>query len=488
MVLMKEFFYIFCFCLISKFTLAQDDVPPSALSISNRDESRYAAFAGKIIRNISIRQIGFSESLGLNDSSSAIKTSAKKILDVLHTNTQEWVIENNLFIKTGKKLNPYLLADNERYLRTLDFIQDAVVKVQPIKNNNDSVDIEIITKDLFSLTASVDFGDAGRKKFMVGENNLNGAGQKVQVTSLIDSRRKPQYGYGLLYSKNSVQHSFINATLGFTKINYNPQREEALTSAYLQLDRPLVSPYSKIAGGFLFALNKSTNAYQKQPNAYLNYKNTLVDVWAGYNIGVNRLIADNLYRKRTLLALRYFNQHFSQVPVQIGNKFSPYYNSKLGVLAELTLFRQEFYKTNYIYGFGITEDIPFGYNLALTAGFTKHLDLKRPYIGITANRFIVTPKNEFLQGFVRVGGYLNNGGVQDVGLLAGLSYYSKPHQWNDIKVRHYLRFSYTRIANQLTEEPLQINNSLGLQFFNADSLTGKRRISSYGETFMFLKI
>jgi len=37
-------------------------------------------------------------------------------------------------------------------------------------------------------------------------------------------------------------------------------------------------------------------------------------------------------------------------------------------VGQFTFFRQDFYKTNYIYGFGTTEDVPQGYNVAVTFG------------------------------------------------------------------------------------------------------------------------
>src|SRR5690606_39828076 len=57
----------------------------------------------------------------------------------------------NLFIRENTKLNPYKIADNERFLRTIEYIQDARIIVIPIPET-DSVDLVVITKDLFSLT------------------------------------------------------------------------------------------------------------------------------------------------------------------------------------------------------------------------------------------------------------------------------------------------------------------------------------------------
>ncbi len=42
------------------------------------------------------------------------------------------MIRDHVFFREKKPLNPYLLADNERYLRDLNFIVDARIYVMPL--------------------------------------------------------------------------------------------------------------------------------------------------------------------------------------------------------------------------------------------------------------------------------------------------------------------------------------------------------------------
>src|SRR5205085_7663758 len=130
-------------------------------------------------------------------------------------------------------------------------------------------------------------------------------------------------------------------------------------------------------------------------------------------------------RKRAFVALRLFQNNFSQTPEQFNKGYNTLFNNTQGVLGEVTFFRQEFYKTNFIYGFGTTEDVPYGYNVAVTAGWYKQLTLARPYFGINANRYIATDKGKFMQYFVRTGSFLNNGALEDASILVGGSVYSR---------------------------------------------------------------
>lgn len=420
------------------------------------------------------------------DTSKTINYYGTRILNALHTDTYDWVIRDNLFIKEGTPINRYLVAENERYLRSLEFIQDARIIAQPIPGEKDSIDLVVVTKDLFSITGSAEVSSVGRQKIKVAETNLAGAGQKVQVTVLRDKLRQPNFGYDFLYTKNNLRHSFINASVGYTNINDDKQGDETVKSFYIQLSRPLYSSYARIAGGLELGFNKSDNSFGRPDSLYYHYQNASLDAWLGYNIGVNKLLVNNKSLNRTFAAIRYYQNNFTEVPRQIGKGFDPFYNSRKALLGELTFFRQQFYKTNFIYGFGTTEDVPYGYNIAATAGWYKQLNLSRPYFGINANRYTVTSRGEFVQTFARAGAFPHKG-LQDVSLLLGGGFYSRLYLYKDIKIRQYIKMSFTRLFNRVTYEPLRINNALGLRYFNADSLQGSQRVSMYAETFLFLK-
>ena len=61
---------------------------------------------------------------------------------------------------------------------------------------------------------------------------------------------------------------------------------------------------------------------------------------------------------------RTFNMDFTQKPTQDTLKYNPKYNSHNFLLGQFVLYHQDFFKTNYFFGFGRTEDIPMGYTYA----------------------------------------------------------------------------------------------------------------------------
>ncbi len=471
--------------VVNAVTISRRDSIRRATVLNTKAESPFTAYQGRIIRHIKTNELGFGKSL--EDTSNRIRRMGQRVINTLHRNTRGWVIRNHLFFHENNELNAYLLADNERYLRSLDFIRDARIIVKPVYGT-DSVDVEVVTKDLFSITGALSVSGVKRVRARGGEANFLGMGQRVQLTTLLDKNRDPSFGYEFLYSKSSVGNSLATLTLGYTQINSGIssglEEEKAL---YFRVERPLVSPYSHVAGALEVSFNRSQNYYRKPDPDFYRYSYNLVDAWAGYNLGVTKLLQKGQIRDRSFIAFRFMHNDFLHTPAQIANRFDPIYNNKQAALAEFTLFRQDFYKRNYIYGFGVTEDIPYGYNLALTAGWYKQLDLERPYTAINLNQFVITNSGEFAQYFVRAGTFWNKRRMQDASVLIGGNLFTKLYLLDDIKLRGNLRFSYTRTFNRVTTEPLRINNPFGIQSFTADSALGIQRISCYAETFLFIK-
>ena len=160
----------------------------------------FKPYENKIIRNIHVEFIGFERSI--YDSTKRVKRTVTKVANALHGATKERIIRNHLFIKKNTPLNPYLLADNERFLRDLDFIMDARLVVTPIEGT-DSVDITAVTRDVFSLGARFS-GSPSAPKFSIYDANVAGRGQRVELSGLIDGSRNPPFGYGAYYRKRSL--------------------------------------------------------------------------------------------------------------------------------------------------------------------------------------------------------------------------------------------------------------------------------------------
>lgn len=453
-----------------------------------KSEKMLEPYEGKIIRKIYVESMGFEFSF--NDTGKRVIYWGTRALNNLHTNTKEWVIRNNIFIKPNDKFSAYKVSDNERYLRSYGFIQDARITGIPVEGSDDSVDLLVITKDLFSLSGILD-ADRTTARLRLGDDNLLGMGQSLRVTSLYDLERKPKTGYEFRYSKYNIAGSFINVDMGYSQINNGVhvgiEQEEA---SYLRFSKPLVSPYSHSVGGAEISSNSSYNGYRKPDSLFYNYQYNYYNGWIGYNLADSRFIEKyTRMRKREFLALRYMNTRFSQKPFQVGDHYDPLYNDKEAVLGSLTFFREDFYKTSYIYGFGTTEDVPIGYNINVTGGWYRQLNLERPYTGISLTYFEALPNGYFAQYYLKSGTFFHKGAFQDITFLAGVDAYSPLIECkNGNKLRQFVRVSYSRIVNRITYAPLNVGNSFGIRDFNSDSLWGQERINLNTDLVMYTNV
>lgn len=462
------------------------DAGPDDSYLNGKSEDPYMPYQGKIIRHIYVEPVNFDRSF--KDTSQLDKSKAAKIGNRLHKSTRKFVIRDNLFIEENRPLNAFKLADNERYIRSLDYIHDARLVIDTLTDNPDSVDITVYTKDLFSIGGGGASNGLNHITTDLYDANFGGMGQRLEATTLYDYTRNPNFAYGGLYKKENVLHSFADATVGYSVMNISSYTHEEETTEYINITRQLVSPYSRFAGGLMISHNEAYDVYHS-PDSILNrYKYNLFDAWAGYNIGINKLTAtNNTIRDRRFLSFRYYNRNFLELPAQVGNRFDPIYNSSQAVLAQFTFFRQDYYKTQYIYGFGTTEDLPYGYNIAVTAGWHKQINLERPYAGLNVSEYIASGRGDFIQLFLRSGGFLYNNKVQDGSFLIGATAFSRIFFWNSTKIRQYINTSYTHLYNRVTYAPLTINNYYGLRGFLSDSAYGSRRLSVQLETEFYLK-
>ena len=449
-------------------------------TIAVRSEDAFIPFEGKIIRKIDIRHIGFDKTV--YDTTRNIQNIMTRIGNALHSNSKEGLIRDNLFIRENKPLSPYKMADNERYLRDLDFILDAKFYVVPLRGTKDSVDVVVLTRDVFSIGGSFNPFNPMKTKFKLFDVNMGGWGQRLQFNGLIESGRQPSFVYEAMYKKNSIGGSFINGAIGYTQLNtgssYGQEEEKAY---YLKLDRPLVSPYTTFAGGLEISRNWSENFFNVVDTVFRDYRYLVNDIWIGYNIDA----ANNGHnRSRHFVALRAFDQRFSKKPTQSWEQSSPLYNNRAFLLGAITFFKQNFYTASYIYGFGRTEDVPYGHSMSLILGFTRELGLERPYVGLEAEKSFVNRNNEFYTVGFRAGGYQKTNLEDAIVLLYG-SLTSRLIPYGQLLIRQSFTVDYARVYNPRTSLPLDINNDFGLRYFRADSLLGTKRFHLNTETLVF---
>ncbi|MCW3093486.1 MAG: hypothetical protein JWP81_4555 [Ferruginibacter sp.] len=448
----------------------------------------YLEHAGKTIRSIRIMSLGFERNI--YDTSKVRNTFGVVVANAFHKNTREWVIFNNLFFREGSKINPYLVADNERHLRDQVYIQDCRILVVSVPGSTDLADVIVITKDVFSIGGNINLNGVDRAKIGIKEENFSGSGSKVSVSTFYERERHPNFGYGAEIITRNIKGSFIDWSGGFQtyKSAFNSGRDEE-SYFYTHFEKPLVTVYIPWVGAADFSYSKTNNYYVKDSiyNSDYKYGYYNADAWFGYNFGSKRLLTDNVTnRVRKFVAIRGLYQRFNQMPDRNIVTYDYRYADISGVLLAVSAFKQDFYKTSFIYGFGRNEDVPEGFTASLIGGFTNKDNRTRSYYGIDAQRSHFNSKGFYSSYTFRFGSYLYKNRWEDVDILFGVDHFTRikklGSKWLN---RNFYGASFTQQMRPVLNQPLFLRSMFGLPYYDNSTITADFRGSIKGETVFY---
>jgi hypothetical protein len=452
-----------------------------------RNDVFYKKFEGSIIRRITIKDLHFG--IPLADTSKKVVTTLTRLANKIHHITRTPVIRKNLFFRENDTLRPYLMADNETFLRKLPYLQDATIEVVRVTGTSDSVDVNVIVKDLFALGVAIGSLALNNTDIEITEDNLSGTGNSVTFQGLYDISRRKNFGGGMEYFQRNIGGSFIDGGAGYQSFYRNIYGLKEENMYYARFTKPLLHRYMRWIYEFNASYHSTRNMYSPD-SLYVSdirYRFYNFDAWAGYNLNSKGFATQAEDRKlRKLVGLRIIAQEFQVLP---GKYFSVYnwrYANLNGILGSLSFYRQNFYKSQYIYAFGRNEDIAEGLNLTFTAGYTKKHYISRPFIGFNYQRSSFNVKNNYFSYTIRAEGYLHNKDVEDINLLAGIDYFDHLKaigtKW---KQRTFISLGIAKQINTILNEPLYFDSKFGLPEYKNGDVGGSLRATIKAESVFF---
>ena len=430
----------------------------------------FIPYGGKYIRNIHFVKL---EPFGptLFDTSRQAGTNIERFGNELHTITHNKVLENHLLFQKGDLLVPYELADNERILRELPFIQDALIQVHETDPPSDSVDLVIITKDNFSIGMGGELYDLNSGRFSLFEQNLFGMGHELHLVFHWDADRSPWLGNEIYYIVNNLGGTFIKSTVKvanlFDSENYQ-----------LALQRKFFTPDIKWAG----ALNLERNRELR----YINYADTaeesrfikynIYDSWVGRSFYLNSQRRHTASRLNFVLTSRLMRDHYIDRPAVSENTFYEFHNRYLW-LNSISISSQTFFKSNLILNFGRTEDVPQGLLFSLTLGAEMSEFSRRPYTGISISQGRYLGNYGYLHTLIEGGGFLKNSSYLEQGVVnAEVNYFTPLFVVNRFKFRHFISTRYVRGIHRFPDEQIGINDWESLRGFRSNLPVGQQKL------------
>lgn len=449
--------------------------------VSQIEVNPFQAFEGKIISKIYVRRLDvFGQSVydTLRRQGSLIERVGNRI----HTNTQEGVIRHSyLLFDEGDAIDPNVLRDNERLLRNTSIFHDARIFVVPKPNSRQFVDVYVVTQDVWSLLPTGGLGSLNNFQVGFEQRNVRGLGHQFynQLNySGTDPRQRLEYQ--ARYTVPYIGKTFITAQADLLYL----RNQKKLG---VRVFRTFLTPDTKYAGAIEFSTNRIRN-YIIQPGERdttlpVDLSYIYSDVWLGRSFKLFFGNPQALSRARIVVAGRITRYTYTQRPTLTADTNQLYQNSRT-TLFSVGYSQRRYIRDVLIYGFGRTEDVPYG-NLISVVGGVDNAELgERTYAGVNFSRGQYLKKYGYLYTLISAGTFTRNKRAEQ-GVFSFTGNYFSPLMscgWG--KLRHFLNVRYTQGAQRFNNEYVTLSGSDGFGISN-DALIGTKRLLVGYENVLF---
>ena len=444
-----------------------------------RSESQFEKHEGKIIREIKFRTVNlFAASI---DEPHYSPGRLERIGMLLHFNTNNKILKNNLLFKTGDKIDPFILSDTERLLRQLSYLEDARIYVFENAFNPEYADIIVVTKDRWSHGLDMDLSeiDAGRIDFF--DRNVLGLGQELKVNLLFDGREERVFGYNTELKINNIGRNFVQTGISYLNAFDN-------NIFHINSGRDFLTPSMKYAGGIEFTSAGLVDDYNFPDTSFINQKLEYheSDYWFGRSFLLSGKKDEKYLRNNIYITSRFNRSLFFERPGIDKNIRYDYHNRNL-YLFNLSFTRMGFLKSKYIYGFGPTEDIPVGTKVKTTIGYEDNQFYSRTYAGFDISYSNFFNNIAYLRNSISAGSFINEG-VREQGVIKfETSGFSNLLDINSFYLRQFFSLNFTKGIKRFEDELISISNRNGIRGLRSDMLKGTQKLTLQMETMLYAK-
>ncbi len=436
--------------------------------ITESSENDFRVHSGKKIRNIEIKQIDVFGSSIANPMRSE-PDRFEKVLNKTHANTREAIIRKNLLFKENDTVSALLLSDNERIIRQLPYINDARIIVVPVSDTE--ADIIVFTKDIYSV--GIDGSVSGFEKWnLTGfERNIFGTGHEFSIGVRHDADQDDNPGIDFTYRINNIKRSFINTDLFFSDGMGNK-------TFGLNAERKFVSSETKYAGGIslrrVFTTEDLDTLTVPEPLRY-----NLQDYWIGRSFMIDRTDVTRLF-----VGFRYTNNNVYDRPFILPDSY--YHLQKYNLyLGSISISTQKYYRTNLIYSYGRTEDIPHGGMAGVTLGIEDSEFKSRRYAGLNLSAGTSVPKIGYFYTSAGLAAFFHDGVTEQGLFYLRTTYLSNLLYLGKSRLRNFVKADYTRGFDRYLDEYLLYGKTDGFAGFRNDSARGDQRLTFSIESVIF---
>lgn len=416
-----------------------------------------------------------------------------RLANRLHLKTRDRVIERLLLVARGERFSTYRVEESERILRSQRYLYDA--EIVPVAYDGRSVDLEVRTRDVWTLRVGVSFERSGGETetdTVIQDSNFLGSGKEV---TLKYSSNVDRTGFQVRYIDPNVSGSRAKLELNFAD---NDDGEFRM----VKLIRPFYSLESRWAAGLKVASDDRLDTLYDlgEVASEFRHEEMVAEAWIGRSAG----LVQNQSR-RWLFGFTFQEDRFSTAQegppappaggglgLGLQNPFTP--KPKPDVLFAEDIFpdrsledriltypwvgfelaQNRYRETHDLNSLHRTEDLALGHHLSGRLGWsTKGLGANRDR-GIFSGVYTFGTSHDderlfFLDGVVS--GRFGTDGVEN--LLAGVS---GRFYWRNIGDHaFYATASFQMAENLDAENQLLLGGDTGLRGYPLRYQEGERR-------------
>ncbi len=332
---------------------------------------------GKIIRDINIQTLdpfGFS----VADTTKKPRNWGEKTGNSLHIATRKLAIKNLLLFSRNKPLDTLLVSESERLIRQQKYVREVKITVEPIAQNTDSVDVYIRVLDTWS---SLPKGSISSSRTSVGLQERNFLGTGHEFYNRFSKRFEDgKNAYKMKYEIPNIKNTYIKTT-----VIYHTELNDHFGKS-LNIERAFYSPITRWAGGVYldeqFRIDSLQNAQLQYNNQNLKYKSQ--DIWGGISFPIFKDKTTKHSPNNLVYSARLLNVQYKESPTLEYDSIN-FYSGETFYLSGIGISSRQFVEDQYLYNYGIIENVPVGKIYGITGGYQLKNKQGRWYLGATAS-------------------------------------------------------------------------------------------------------
>lgn len=272
-----------------------------------------------------------------------------------HVTSRHITIRRDLLFREGDELDADRLVKSQQTLQARSYLTDVAITVRPDIADPRQVVVSVFTQDNWSIGGEAIVKGSGRTSLGLFDANFLGRGIRLEVTEHFNWKSWDHGGVMIeAHQPNTFGSRFE------TRVVAGKRFEDSALG--FSVDKPFQTA-TDYAGG-LSLQNMAQESYLLYADDSMQIKSRQVEAWAGGSLYVPGL------KSSVYLAAHFASYDFGQRPADTGPRFNPAFHDRTLTLGSAGIYRERFYTSNLIYGYGHREYLATGYRIEAVGGYS----------------------------------------------------------------------------------------------------------------------